>query len=191
LCPARAHPIVLPVDAAWFEGDMSEKLQATVTALKERFDLEASTFRGDTTLIVSPDKIVTVCQALRDEFGFPMLTAHSAVDYWPQQEPRFHLVYQVLSLEEQVHLGLRVPISGSKPVASTIEGIYPNANWLEREVFDMFGIRFEGHSDLRRIIMPHDWEGHPLRKDYPLGYEEVQFTFNFDEIDLRKPYAKE
>ena len=170
---------------------MSEKLQATVTALEERFGVDASTFRGQTTVIVPPDQIVAVCQALRDEFGFPMLTAHSAVDYWPQQEPRFHLIYQVLSLEENIHLGLRVPISGSEPVAPTIEGVYPNANWLEREVFDMFGIRFEGHSDLRRIIMPHDWEGTPLRKDYPLGYEEVQFTFNFDEIDLRKPYARE
>jgi NADH-quinone oxidoreductase subunit C len=69
--------------------------------------------------------------------------------------------------------------------------VFKNANWHEREVYDMFGVQFEGHSDMRRILMPEDWEGHPLRKDYPLGYEEVQFTFNFDEIDRRKPYAKE
>jgi NADH-quinone oxidoreductase subunit C len=82
-------------------------------------------------------------------------------------------------------------LNGNAPSLSTIEGVYPNANWHEREIWDMFGIRFEGHSDLRRILMPEDWEGHPLRKDYPLGYEEVQFTFNYDEIDARKPYAKE
>jgi NADH-quinone oxidoreductase subunit C len=84
-----------------------------------------------------------------------------------------------------------VPVNGQNPIVPTIEGLFPNANWHEREIWDMFGVRFEGHSDIRRILMPYDWEGHPLRKDYPLGYEEVQFTFNFDEIDLRKPYVKE
>jgi len=84
---------------------------------------------------------------------------------------------------------VRVP--GKNPTVPSIVEVFPNANWHEREIWDMFGIRFDGHPDMRRILMPYEWEGHPLRKDYPLGYEEVQFTFNFDEIDLRKPYVKE
>jgi NADH-quinone oxidoreductase subunit C len=88
-------------------------------------------------------------------------------------------------------IGLRVPLDGNAPTLPTIEGVFKNANWFERELWGMFGIHIEGHSDLRRIVTPYDWEGHPLRKDYPLGYEEVQYSFNFDEIDLRKPYAKE
>ncbi len=156
-----------------------------------RFSIEASQFRGETSLTVMPDQIVDVCRSLRDEFSFDMLSGQTAVDYWPEQEPRFHLIYQLYSLAENLRLRLRVPLNGNAPSLSTIEEIYPNANWHEREVFDMFGINFEGHSDLRRILMPYDWEGHPLRKDYPLGYEEVQFSFNYDEIDRRKPYARE
>jgi NADH-quinone oxidoreductase subunit C len=112
------------------------------------------------------------------------------VDYFPRS-PRFALMYQLYSLQNAAFVGLRIWVDDRSLTVPSLESVYPNANWHEREVFDMFGISFEGHSDLRRILMPHDWEGHPLRKDYPLGYEEVQFSFNFDEINDRKHYAEE
>ncbi len=154
--------------------------------------LSVEEFRGQTSVTLDPEAVVNACQMLRDdaELDFNFLAALTAVDYWPS-EPRFKIVYQLYSLANKEFIGLRAQLSNESPEISTIESIYPNANWHEREVFDMFGVTFKDHSDQRRIIMPYDWEGHPLRKDYPLGYEEVQFTFNFDEIDKRKPYAKE
>jgi NADH-quinone oxidoreductase subunit C len=110
----------------------------------------------------------------------------TASDSWPELRPRFHVIYQLYSHKQNVRLSLRVALDGNDPTVPTVEKVFPSANWYEREVWDMFGIHIEGHSDLRRILMPHDWEGHPLRKDYPLGYEEVQFTFNYDEIARRK-----
>jgi len=170
---------------------MDDHLQQTVKRLEDRLGGEVIEFRGEISVMIPAQKIVEACRLLRDEWGFDMLMGQTAVDYWPEMEPRFHLVYQLYSMLQNVRLGLRVPLNGNALSLSTIESVYPNANWHEREIWDMFGIRFEGHSDLRRILMPEDWEGHPLRKDYPLGYEEVQFTFNYDEIDARKPYAKD
>jgi NADH-quinone oxidoreductase subunit C len=86
---------------------------------------------------------------------------------------------------------LRVPVDGTNPRIPTATGVYEVANWRERELMDMFGIVAEGHPDPRKILLPEDQQGHPLRRDFPLGYEEPQFTFNFEDIDLRKPYAKE
>lgn len=170
---------------------MNEKLANVVKNLAERFAAATHEYAGDTTVTIQPEFIPAAMQTLRDEFNFNLLVDVTAVDYWPQQEPRFHLVYHFYSMLENVIIRVRVPLNGNSPHISTIETIYPNANWKEREVWDMFGIIFDGHSDMRRIIMPYDWQGHPLRKDYPLGYEEVQFTFNAAEIDKRKPYAKE
>ena len=170
---------------------MNEHVQSAAQAIRERFGSEMIEFRGDVSLVISSEKIVEACQALHDDFDFDVLAAESAVDYWPELAPRFHVIYQLYSMSKNVYVGLRVPLDGNAPSLSSVTGVYPNANWHEREIWDMFGIRFDGHPDLRRIIMPYEWEGHPLRKDYPLGYEEVQFTFNFDEIDGRKPYAKE
>jgi NADH-quinone oxidoreductase subunit C len=170
---------------------MNEHLQSATRTLQQRFSAELVEFREQYNCIVAAEHIVEACRILRDEFGFDMLAAQSAVDYWPEQEPRFHVFYQLYSVQHNLRLGLRVPLNGNFPTLPTVEVIFPNANWHEREIFDMFGIRFDGHSDMRRILMPYDWEGYPLRKDYPLGYEEVQFSFNYDEIDARKPYAKE
>lgn len=166
-----------------------------VESLKEEFGgqiLDVVEFRGDTTVFVAPETIIPVCVYLRDHetYAFNLLAALTAVDHWPD-EPRFKIVYQLYSISNEIFFGLKVAISSNAAEVPTLETVYPNANWHEREVYDMFGVKFSGHSDLRRILMPQDWEGHPLRKDFPLGYEEIQFSFNFDEIDNRKPYAKE
>ena len=157
----------------------------------QKFELQQETFRGQTILYVPPERIIEVVQTLRDEHGFNFLADETAVDYWPQEEPRFHVIYQLRDIHNALIITLRVPLNGNTPSLPTLEKLFPNANWHERELWDMFGIRFEGHSDMRRILMPSDWEGHPLRKDYPLGYEEVQFTFNADEIQMRKPHPRE
>jgi NADH-quinone oxidoreductase subunit C len=166
-------------------------LKKAVQDLEANFGGQVSEFRDQVQVLVAPDKIVAAATALRDKHHFEIMPDITAVDYWPQTNPRFHLLYQFNSVSQHIRVCLRVPLDGNEPVMDTMTGVYPNANWLERELWDMFGIRFEGHPDLRRILMPYDWEGHPLRKDYPLGYEEVQFTFNYDEIDQRKPRPKE
>ncbi len=169
---------------------MDERLQAIVDEVGKEVGATVSEFRGDVTLAVPKEKIVLACQRLHDE-GFEMLSTVTAVDYWPEENPRFHVVYQLRSVSKNLVLTLRAAVPGINPSLPSVSQIYLNANWHEREIWDMFGIKFSGHPDLRRILMPADWEGHPLRKDYPLGYEEPQFTFNIHEIDLRKPYAKE
>jgi NADH-quinone oxidoreductase subunit C len=170
---------------------MNSKLQAAVAAIQNRFNGELLEFRDEVTVFVNPDQVVEVGLMLRDEFKFDMLIDISAVDYWPEEKPRFHIFYQMYSSGENLLLRLRVRVDATRPLVPTFEKVFPAANWFEREVWDMFGVRFEGHSDLRRILMPSEWEGHPLRKDYPLGYEEVQFTFNVNEIGRRKPHPRE
>ncbi len=166
--------------------------KASLAVLRQELEdrvLDSFEFRDQFTAVLQPDAIVDACNILK-QHDFDLLIALTAADHWPE-EPRFEIVYQLYSTQHDVLLGLSVFLDGEEPKLPSIEAVYPNANWHEREVFDMFGIDFAGSSDLRRIIMPHDWVGHPLRRDYPLGYEEVQFTFNFDEIDRRKKYAKD
>jgi NADH-quinone oxidoreductase subunit C len=170
---------------------MDNRLDKIVQVLQEKAGATCEEFRGELHIFIHAEQIVDVLTFLRDEHAFSLLSVLTAVDYWPQEDPRFHVIYQLTSLTQNMVVQLRVPVGGSQPRVPTASQVFETANWREREVSDMFGVEFEGHPDPRRILMPEDWEGHPLRKDYPLGYEEPQFTFNFEEIDLRKPYVKE
>jgi NADH-quinone oxidoreductase subunit C len=169
---------------------MSEILQTALDALSRRYAGTAMRNLGEVTQIISREYIVAAARVLHDEFDFEMVLDITAVDYWPVEKPRFHVIYQFYSMKNNDMLRLRVPLDANSLEIDSIESMYAGVNWYEREVFDMFGIRFNGNHDLRRIIMPYDWQGYPLRKDYPLGYEEVQFTFNYDEILQRKPRPK-
>ena len=131
-------------------------------------------FRDEVTLVVARDRILEALRAAR-EAGFTFLTDLTAIDRRPA-EPRFEVVYLLTAPELRARVRVKVRLSGTDPVVASATVVWPGANWLEREVFDLFGIRFTGHPDLRRILLPDDWEGHPLRKDFPLVEEPVQFV---------------
>ena len=124
-------------------------------------------FRDETTITLSPDCLLEVCQFCKDALGYDYLIDISSVDHFGH-EPRFEIVYELCQLENAQNLRLKVKVSEDDPSVNSVTSIWPAANWHEREVFDMMGIRFKNHPDLRRILM---WEGypyHPLRKDFPL-----------------------
>src|SRR5512147_2925524 len=170
---------------------MDKKLEKIVQALQESFGSSIEEFRDEVHVFVKAGQIVDALILLRDKYDFELLSAQTATDYYPQMSPRFHVIYQLTSLAKNLSVQLRVPVNGDRPKVPTATRVYEVANWRERELLDMFGILPEGHPDPRRILMPEGTEGYPLRRDFPLGYEEPQFTFNYKEIDLQKPYAKE
>lgn len=149
-------------------------------------------FRGERTLIVQMDQLKAICTFLRDDpdTQFNFLSDIVADDYLPDF-PRFAVSYQLYSIPFSHRLRLRVMVEDPDEGPETMADVWAIATWLEMEVWDLMGVRFQGNGSLRRLFLPEDWQGHPLRKDYPLGYEEVQFSFNWEEIDARKPYAKE
>ena len=165
-----------------------------VAAIRETFPdavLEVVDFRGERTLLLDPPQLAQVAEFLRDTDGlkFNFLVSVAGIDYLGES-PRFGVVYHLYSMLYNQTLCLKTRVEEGEAIPS-VTPVWTTANWQEREVYDMFGVSFDGHPDLRRILMPEDWDGHPQRKDYPLGYETVQFSFNYDEIDRNKPYAKE
>jgi NADH-quinone oxidoreductase subunit C len=141
-------------------------------ALRARFGTavgEPVTFRGETTLAVHREAIVPLCEFLRDEeaLAFDFLADLCGVDRHPAV-PRFEVVYHLYSVRRGHRLRIKVPLGEEDPVIDSVTCVWETADWHERECFDLFGIRFRNHPDLRRILLPDDFEGHPLRKDFPL-----------------------
>ena len=164
--------------------------------LRERFpgvafERQAAEAMRDHTLLVPGENLVEVCTFLRDdpECAFEMLSWISGVDRLPRT-PRFEVVYNLLSLQHVARFTLKVQVPEEQPRVPTVVGVWPTANWHERETYDFYGITFTGHPDLTRILLPEDWVGWPLRKDSPLGYEEVAFTHNTPGRKVPSPALK-
>ena len=164
--------------------------------LRERFpelafERQTGEAMRDHTLLVPTEHLVEICTFLRDEpeFHFAMLTWMGGADYLPRV-PRFECIYNLISLDHAMRFTLKVRVPEEQPRVPTVTGVWPTANWHEREAYDFYGITFTGHPDLTRILLPEDWVGWPLRKDSPLGYEEVAFTHNTPGRTVPSPALK-
>ena len=135
---------------------------------------EATLDRKQAILVVARERLVEIAQYSRDDEQFNFLTDLTAVD-WPKREKRFDVVLNLYSFLKNERLRLKVHAAESEPVSS-VTGVWPVANWLEREAFDMFGIVFEGHPGLKRILLPDEWQGHPLRKDYDILTQDTAWV---------------
>jgi NADH-quinone oxidoreductase subunit C len=165
------------------ETEAPAEAEAEEQAPTELHGAPLTTSRGQDVVHPSRDGYLELIEALRAD-GFDMCVDVTAVDYLvdpardlpPSVTPeRFEVVVNLLSLEQHRRLRVRVQVPANDPVVASLFRVHPGTEAMEREVFDMFGIRFDGHPDLTRILMPEEWEGHPLRKDYPIGRVPVQF----------------
>ncbi|MEE2849117.1 MAG: NADH-quinone oxidoreductase subunit C [Pseudomonadota bacterium] len=154
------------------------QLEAALTPLGAEMvgalGVEAQVAFGELTLVAPRERIVEVLTTLRDQFGFQQLLDLCGVDY-PDRKERFEVVYHLLSMTRNARLRVKVSTDETQPVPSVISA-YPAANWFEREAYDMYGMLFSGHPDMRRLLTDYGFEGHPLRKDFPMtGYVEVRY----------------
>ena len=142
--------------------------------------LSAKDAVGEVSIDVARDRIADVIRTLRDRFEYQQLMEIAGVDY-PERVERFEVVYHLLSIPNRARLRLKVRVADGDRIP-TVQGVWRSAAWLEREVYDMFGIIADGHPDLRRLLMPEDWEGHPARKDYPVQIRKVAQTYSALEV---------
>lgn len=147
---AAVHPLVIALrqeSSSWLQG------------AKEEF--------GELTIEISADRVAHICRYLKEEKHFERISTVTVVDLYPA-EPRFQVVYHLHSISRNMRVRIKAAVGGESPIIETVMGVWPGAGWYEREAYDLFGITFRNHPDLRRIMMPDDWEGYPLRRDYPV-----------------------
>ncbi|HUE55038.1 MAG TPA: NADH-quinone oxidoreductase subunit C [Candidatus Udaeobacter sp.] len=138
---------------------------------------EVIEFHGETTIVVPRELLRAAAEYCRANLQFNYLSDATSLDRFPI-EPRFELNYHLVSIPNRSKIRLRTRVSGADPVVDSVVPVWPGAGWMEREIYDLMGIRFNGHPDLRRILLPDDWEGYPLRRDYPTeGFRDVPATF--------------
>jgi len=156
--------------------DVCDALEEAYPAFHEAIE-NVVVDRGELTLHIRPDAIREVCQAMRDDpaLRFELCSSVSGVDYLGTDERRLHVVYQLTSLTFRRRVRLEAAVSAEAPQLPSVTSVYPTADWHERETYDMFGVVFDGHPNLTRILMPDDWDGFPQRKDYPLGGVPVEY----------------
>jgi NADH-quinone oxidoreductase subunit C len=158
---------------------VQERFEAALTPMGAEMvgalGVEAQVAFGELTLLAPRERIVEVMTALRDQFGFQQLLDLCGADY-PDREERFEVVYHLLSMTRNARVRVKVVTDEVQPVATVSSGVYPSAGWFEREAYDMYGVIFSGHPDMRRLLTDYGFEGHPLRKDFPMtGYVEVRY----------------
>jgi NADH-quinone oxidoreductase subunit C len=162
-------------------------LELIATDVRERFGDEAVVrtlyFRERASLEIAPHTVHEVLRYLKSEAdeSFPHLMSCHGCDYFPE-EPRLGVHYELLSMERVERLNVKTRVGIDNPTVPSVVDLFPTANYQEREVYDMFGVEFDGHPDPRRILMPEDYVGHPQRRDFPMGGEEVLFTFNENQV---------
>jgi NADH-quinone oxidoreductase subunit C len=165
--------------------------------VKERFPeevIEVTDFRDQVSVIVKRGKILNICRYLHDDPALFLdhIQDLCGADYNGKKDPRFEVVYNLYSIKYHHKIRIRAQVPDNDPTIQTVTSIWAGANWHERECYDMFGIIFKGHPDHRRILLPEDWEGHPLRKDYPLKGPELDKDWHgFTEVLKRSKELKE
>lgn len=155
------------------------ELELTAQELREAESdsvLDTEFHRGRAVLVIDPVQVKPVLSHLRGK-GYTFLASLHGVDYYPE-EPRLGVLYELLDMERVDRISVKARVSTEHPTIDSVIELFPTADFQEREVYDMFGVEFTGHGDLRRILMPEDYEGHPQRRDFPVGGEPVLFTYN-------------
>lgn len=172
--------------------EISKKLLELLNSKLGKHILKSEISLGDAVVYVTPDQLVDFFNILKldAELGFDFLASVTAVDWLEEREERFELVYHLMSMSHKYRLRVKVSLAGEEPEIDSVAKLWHSANFMEREVWDMYGVKFKGHPDLRRILMYEEFEGHPLRKDYPILGKQPRVKLRHPEVENTGPHMK-